>query len=99
VSDHKHTVTFIMTWSTDIHIESQDNQAMDFLVPLLSNVSTWSSLHHFASSPFAGGESFGFQQPSVRKSAWLLLQTMLKGHKGLYHRTVGTRFDSSCQLS
>ena len=48
---------------------------------LFANSALWTSLHHAESSPIADVESFGFNQPVVRRSAWSLLQSLLKHRK------------------
>ncbi|KAI0747035.1 hypothetical protein C8Q80DRAFT_1178930 [Daedaleopsis nitida] len=63
--------------------ERSDN--VDDLLSTLANPALWSSLYHGRSPPFVDAESFGFEQPVVRRSAWSLLQTLLQtcqGHLG-----------------
>lgn len=60
-----------------------DDKALDDLMPLLSNSALWSSLHHSEVSPFVDIESFGSGQPVVRKSAWTLLQSLLRRYSGM----------------
>ncbi|KAI0698055.1 hypothetical protein C8T65DRAFT_661197 [Cerioporus squamosus] len=53
----------------------------DFLAPL-GNPALWSSLYHGKSPPFVDTQSFGYEQPPVRRAAWSLLQTLLQRCKG-----------------
>ncbi|KAI0711424.1 hypothetical protein C8Q76DRAFT_677774 [Earliella scabrosa] len=48
----------------------------------LANPALWSSLYHGRSPPFVDTESFGFEQPPVRRSAWSLLHTLNQTCKG-----------------
>lgn len=52
-----------------------------FLGPL-ANPALWSSLYCGKRPPFVDTESFGFEQPVVRRSAWSLLQTLVQRCKG-----------------
>jgi hypothetical protein len=49
---------------------------------LFCNPALWTSLHHAETSPLADLESFGWNQPVVRKSAWTTLQVLLRYWKG-----------------
>lgn len=56
--------------------------SLEDILPLLSQPALWSSLHHTETSPLGPDlESFGFRQPVVRKSAWALVQSLLKNWK------------------
>lgn len=57
----------------------------DEFLSTLANPALWSSLYHGRSPPFVDAESFGFEQPVVRRSAWSLLQTLLQTCQGTYH--------------
>ncbi|RDB18704.1 E3 ubiquitin-protein ligase listerin [Hypsizygus marmoreus] len=59
------------------HQESSDN-----MIDFFKNPALWSSLYHAEHCPFVEiVESFGYAQPSVRKGAWGLLQTLLESWK------------------
>ncbi|KAF8624962.1 hypothetical protein AX15_005604 [Amanita polypyramis BW_CC] len=52
--------------------------SFQYLTAILSNPALWSALCSTDDCPFVELESFGYSQPVVRKSAWLLLQSTLK---------------------
>lgn len=56
------------------------------IVNSLDNVALWSSLFHGQHAPFLHDEmdSFGWDQPGVRKACWNLLQIILKNHSGAH---------------
>ncbi|RDX54789.1 hypothetical protein OH76DRAFT_1398200 [Lentinus brumalis] len=58
--------------------------AHNFLAPL-ANPALWSSLYHGKSPPFVDTQSFGYEQPPVRRAAWSLLQTLIQKCKGHMH--------------
>ncbi|KAF9258177.1 hypothetical protein L218DRAFT_964691 [Marasmius fiardii PR-910] len=65
-------------WLLDNH------KAISTSVSFFDSPALWSALHHAEVCPFwDGGSSFGFGQPSVRKSAWMLLQALLRALKGV----------------
>lgn len=54
---------------------------------LFCNPALWTSLYHAETAPFmVDFESFGWNQPSVRRSAWAMLQTLLQYWKGSMQR-------------
>lgn len=59
------------------------------IVNSLDNVALWSSLFYGQHAPFLHDEmdSFGWNQPGVRKACWNLLQILLKNHSGAHTRT------------
>ncbi|KAF8634833.1 hypothetical protein AX17_004084 [Amanita inopinata Kibby_2008] len=48
------------------------------MTPFFLNPAFWSALCPMESCPFADTESFGYAEPAVRKSAWSLLQCILR---------------------
>ncbi|PFH48098.1 hypothetical protein AMATHDRAFT_66268, partial [Amanita thiersii Skay4041] len=48
------------------------------LIPFLSNPGIWSALSPTEACAFVELESFGYAQPPVRRSAWALLQSLLR---------------------
>ena len=63
--------------SEAIGITSHDEWLSAFANPAL-----WTSLYPGKTPPFVDTESFGFEQPVVRKSAWNLLQLLVQKCKG-----------------
>ncbi|KAI0777188.1 hypothetical protein BD413DRAFT_171550 [Trametes elegans] len=49
----------------------------EFMAPF-ANPALWTSLYHGKHPPFADTESFGYGQPVVRRSAWALLQSLVR---------------------
>ncbi|KDQ60057.1 hypothetical protein JAAARDRAFT_32435 [Jaapia argillacea MUCL 33604] len=67
-------------WLIDALSTGEGNSITD-IKDLLSNPATWSSLYHAHTPPFVELEGFGYDQPAVRRVAWLLLQGLLKNYK------------------
>lgn len=63
---------------------SQEPKYIEDHIASLDNAALWTVLHHAQTAPFVPSEiqSFGWDQPGVRKSAWNLLQTLLAICKG-----------------
>lgn len=61
--------------------ERSESLRTDFVAPL-ANPALWTVLHHAQTPPFVNIESFGWNQPGVRRAAWSLLQTVLAKCKG-----------------
>ncbi|KAI0715705.1 hypothetical protein C8Q72DRAFT_891767 [Fomitopsis betulina] len=53
----------------------------DFVTPF-ANPALWSVLYHAQNAPFVDVESFGWNQPGVRRAAWSLLQVVLAKCQG-----------------
>ncbi|PPQ64462.1 hypothetical protein CVT24_008472 [Panaeolus cyanescens] len=53
----------------------------DDLQDFLSNPALWTSISPLETSPWLAIESFGYQQPNVRKATWSLVNTILAKHK------------------
>ncbi|KAL0570451.1 hypothetical protein V5O48_011508 [Marasmius crinis-equi] len=52
-------------------------------ISFFNHPALWSSLYHAERAPFWDGDrAFGSGQPNVRRSAWVLLQSLLKALKG-----------------
>lgn len=66
-----------------IQAEDETETSSDGYLSSLANPALWSSLYHGRSPPFVKTESFGFEQPVVRRSAWSLLQTLARTCKGM----------------
>lgn len=68
---------------TLVHMTQEPKQIEEFITPL-DNVALWTILYHAQAAPFVPAEiqSFGWDQPGVRKSAWSLLQTLITSCKG-----------------
>ena len=62
--------------------KSSKERTIDDLMDLFCNPALWTSLHHAETSPLADLENFGWNQPVVRKAAWITLQTLLRHWKG-----------------
>ncbi|KAH9932237.1 uncharacterized protein B0H18DRAFT_1083328 [Fomitopsis serialis] len=54
----------------------------EFVAPF-ANPALWTALYHAQVPPFVEVESFGWNQPGVRRAAWSLLQTALRTCKEL----------------
>ncbi|KAH8102265.1 hypothetical protein BXZ70DRAFT_63905 [Cristinia sonorae] len=69
--------------NTLVRVSQDPKYIEDFLTPI-DNAALWTTLHHAKAAPFVPAEiqSFGWNQPGVRKSAWVLLQTLLVTCKG-----------------
>ncbi len=52
------------------------------LLTFFSNPALWTALHPAETSPWMEVESFGWNQPNVRKAGWSLLQVLINSHKG-----------------
>lgn len=66
------------------------------IVNSLDNMALWSSLFYGQHTPFLYDEmdSFGWNQPGVRKACWNLLQILLKNHSGAHTRTFVAKINS-----
>ncbi|KAI0945042.1 hypothetical protein AcV7_001681 [Taiwanofungus camphoratus] len=69
-------------WVINAYTELQEVYMPDEFLKPFSNPALWSSLYHARMPPFVQVESFGFNQPGLRSSAWSLLQTLLRTCKG-----------------
>ncbi|PIL27721.1 hypothetical protein GSI_10874 [Ganoderma sinense ZZ0214-1] len=58
--------------------EKEKEDVDDVFLQPLTNPALWSSLYCGKTPPFVETESFGFEQPVVRRSAWSLLQTLVQ---------------------
>lgn len=68
-------------------ISSDESTVEAFLKPL-DNAALWSALYSGQHAPFVDDddfESFGWNQPGVRRACWGTLQALLKLHKGSSH--------------
>ena len=54
------------------------------LKDVFSNLAFWTTLSPHEIPVWVNFESFGYKQPNVRKSAWTLVQSLLKVHHGKY---------------
>ena len=68
--------------STETRAKSIKESSIDDIMDLFCNPALWTSLHHAESSSFVDLESFGWNQPAVRKSAWTTLRCLLQHWKG-----------------
>ncbi|EJF63887.1 hypothetical protein DICSQDRAFT_145362 [Dichomitus squalens LYAD-421 SS1] len=62
---------------TTASVNEAEEKEDAFFEPL-ANPALWSSLYYGKVPPFVDSESFGFEQPVVRRSAWSLLQTLVQ---------------------
>lgn len=70
--------------------EAEGAEKEDAFIEPLANAALWSSLYYGKTPPFVDTESFGFEQPVVRRSAWSLLQTLVQKCKSeicMFRRT------------
>ena len=61
--------------ATTVERHEEEKSAEEVFLGPLANPALWSSLYCGKAPPFVETESFGFEQPVVRRSAWSLLQT------------------------
>ncbi|KZT68385.1 hypothetical protein DAEQUDRAFT_727954 [Daedalea quercina L-15889] len=61
----------------------------EFVAPF-ANPALWTLLYHAQTPPFVEVESFGWNQPGVRRAAWSLLQTTLGSCKELLNPHLST---------
>ncbi|KAG7097872.1 hypothetical protein E1B28_005184 [Marasmius oreades] len=65
-------------------LSCQDNHStISSFTSFFDSPALWSSLYPAERCSFWDGGSFGFGQPNVRKSGWILLQALLRALKGL----------------
>jgi hypothetical protein len=64
--------------------EDRSTKMEAFLKPL-NNPVLWSALHHAQDAPFVHDHvpAFGFNQPSVRRAAWLFLAPIVRDSQGM----------------
>ncbi|TCD68845.1 hypothetical protein EIP91_009559 [Steccherinum ochraceum] len=64
--------------NTLVAISQDEKQIEEFISPL-DNPALWTALHSSQNAPFVTAEiqSFGWNQPGVRKSAWSLIETIM----------------------
>ena len=68
--------------ATAVEPDEEEKSAEEVFLGPLANPALWSSLYCGKTPPFVETESFGFEQPVVRRSAWSLLQTLVQKCKG-----------------
>lgn len=72
---------FYDTFPDTMASERPEALRADFVTPF-ANPALWSVLYHAQNAPFVDVESFGWNQPGVRRAAWSLLQVVLAKCQG-----------------
>ena len=67
--------------------EDAERTSRDEFLAAFANPALWSSLYCGKNPPFVEAESFGYEQPVVRRSAWSLLQLLVQKCKGMWVQT------------